>query len=82
MDKEQITKDSTTLYNKLVDTIKAHQSGGAPADHWRSAYVAVEAVSLIMGKRLEGQTIDKTEIYELAAQLAEKAITAEGSAHG
>ncbi len=79
MDKEQITKDSTTLYNKLIETLNTHRSGGAPSDHLRSAYVAIEAVYLIMGKKLEGQTIDKTEIYELAAQLAEKATTAESS---
>lgn len=73
LNKAQITKDAEALYNALVRGIKQHHSQGTSEDHWRVAYVAIEALALIINCALDEKYIDGSAVYELAAEIAEKA---------
>ena len=67
-----IETDAARLYNKLVELILAESSNSQHA--WRVAYVATEALRLVVQRRLATQGIPTDDVYELAAELAEKAV--------
>lgn len=71
--KAQITDDAENLYNNLVEVTRSHRSAGTQCDRWRVAFVATEALRLIVRDSVNKQNIEEQELYELAAELAKRA---------